>query len=325
VDLVEMCTVFGIILTRRRGTQEYHGRCPSCGGSDSADRFVVWPKLADEGSKCVGRYWCRKNCGCGGDSISFAMRYLDLSFRDAYLLATGSVPEKVLKSKPRPTGKGAQSKALLLPSTVGLDVELHPIKPDHLAYLESRGISSSLAKEFGLGSTKDGTAISIPIWYQEVLVGVKYKNCKEGAKLRFWSATGSYGGAALYRSFKGPPGKALWIVESELDAIMLSPWVPSVLAVRSASNNMDQISYDAIKGASVVMLSPDMDDPGLDSAIRFAEQFNQMGAKGVLVVAPYEPHKDVGDFVQSRTDKEAAIQEVVNFGNDIVKKKGWKS
>lgn len=53
---------------------EYHGPCPSCGGTD---RFCVWPERGK-----TGRFWCRQ-CGRKGDSIQYLRDFRGLSFLEA--------------------------------------------------------------------------------------------------------------------------------------------------------------------------------------------------------------------------------------------------
>ena len=68
-----------------RGSAEYAGPCPGCGGTD---RFRVWPeKREGEGS-----YWCR-GCGKTGDLVQFFVDFQGMKYSDAFR-AAGREPLK---------------------------------------------------------------------------------------------------------------------------------------------------------------------------------------------------------------------------------------
>lgn len=62
---------------------EYASACPGpvCKG-EGRDRFHVWPRRANRGGKCLGRYWCRQ-CGIAGDTIQYLIDVDGMSYSAA--------------------------------------------------------------------------------------------------------------------------------------------------------------------------------------------------------------------------------------------------
>ncbi len=98
---------------RRRGSDEYHGPCPHCGGSD---RFIVWPGP-------TGRFWCRR-CGCRGDVID-AYRLVrptaDFHAAVAELAADVGLPAPEAEAK-RPPAAAPATDRLVLTSFGGVPI-----------------------------------------------------------------------------------------------------------------------------------------------------------------------------------------------------------
>lgn len=78
---------------RNRGSVEYSGSCPFCGGTD---RFRVWPDYRpapDAPDYRQGRWECmRGHCGRRGDAIDYVQYRDGVNFYQAYRIVVGTAP-----------------------------------------------------------------------------------------------------------------------------------------------------------------------------------------------------------------------------------------
>src|SRR5258706_8203812 len=95
MNLFDLATRAGLFPKLAASTDggEYHSACPDCGGTD---RFYIQPNKRM--NKCYGTYRCRK-CGIYGDSISFAIKILNWSYKESLeVLSTHSLSPSSVKS-----------------------------------------------------------------------------------------------------------------------------------------------------------------------------------------------------------------------------------
>lgn len=133
---------------------EYHGPCPSCGGTD---RFHVWPEQGDHGT-----FWCR-SCKLGGDAIEYLMKIDGMSFPAACKEVGKELPELEEYQAPhfkRPAADTFQARTIAAPVDAWVEhaSKFAAICHDHLLdnqeqldYLAARGISTASVIKYRLG------------------------------------------------------------------------------------------------------------------------------------------------------------------------------
>ncbi|MCF8026136.1 MAG: toprim domain-containing protein [Desulfobacteraceae bacterium] len=150
-----------------RGSMEYAGPCPGCGGTD---RFRVWPeKREGEGS-----YWCRM-CGKAGDLVQFFVDFQGMDYPTAFR-AAGREPLKGQSSAyyyRQAASKAVAGDMIKGATTPGENLRSHdtPVETwqvkartlvdwshkqllknnDALQWLKDRGIGMNEIKSFSLG------------------------------------------------------------------------------------------------------------------------------------------------------------------------------
>jgi hypothetical protein len=120
--------------------------------------------------------------------------------------------------------------------------------------------------------------------------------------------------------FRGADGvrDGVWVVESELDAIMLTQHVRTVIALRSATNPIDQFAKAALLSNSPIISCPDNDWAGYDGNLVFIWYCEDQIKRRVVTCRVVEPHKDVGDFVMAGGN----LEEFVNMAYQKAELKG---
>ena len=250
---------------------------------------MVWP--AHRSDRCEGKYFCRQ-CRITGDAIGFAIDVLRLDYVAAVKKVTG-IALPCRRRKP-PAKSGPVWKEVEI-DPASIQAELFPLTAEHSAYLAQRGIPRHVAEHFELGSSKTGHAISIPIRIEGRLVGVKYKAWPQQEGPRFYAAPGSYGGMHVFDGLGAGPG--IWVVESELDAIMLSQHVSCVLALRSVANPFDQIAKAALKANSPIISCPDNDDAGWEWNVVFILYCTHKLKRSPVTCRVPKEYKDIGHLI----------------------------
>ncbi|GBC62959.1 zinc-binding protein [Desulfonema ishimotonii] len=282
----------GIQVRKQAGTNggEYAGPCPFCGGED---RFRVWPEQ--------GRYWCRV-CGAKGDAI----QYLRDKHGKGYLEACqglGIEPKKyqntkhnhsVVRPKEVRETKHGKSQEWQKQAMSFLKWSQEQLQGNQKAreYLASRGIKDT---SFFGWNPKD-------IWQDRSKWGLPPEtNQKTGKPKKVWLPSGivipSFAGEQLERIrirrsdtdqnkyiwVSGSIGKPLilgqnrqaWvIVESELDGYLIHQHagdIVSVMALGSAQQKPDQISFAMLIKADMVLIALDTDEAGAKGSRNFWE------------------------------------------------------
>ena len=270
---------------------EYCGPCPWCGGHD---RFRVWPEK--------GRWWCR-GCGKAGDEIQYLIDRRGLSFKEACLFL-GRELQRPKANKPTPTiwepkeskepGELWQAKARAF-----LNEAINNLwTPDGEAMLvwlkTNKGLNDATIKEARLGYNPsdlyepraawgldpiikdDGTekrlwipaGLIIPLITNNKIMRLRIRRDDPGNGPRYVIISGSQTTPLII----GKDKAAFVIVESELDALLLSQEagdIIGVIALGTAQAKPDGETDKLLKAAPLILISLDTDDAGTKASWKF--------------------------------------------------------
>jgi DNA primase len=295
MTILDLLSQDGIEIKRAASTHggEYAGPCPKCGGRD---RFRAWP---EEGEG--GRYWCR-GCEKGGDCIEYLREVRNLSYQDACSFL-GRDPGTMDTDK-RPVNKPQWEPREIATPFDGW-VEKCSAFVDYcksqlwseegkntLDWLKSeRGLSEETIKTFHLGWNPQD------LWRERKTWGLPDEFKPDGKAKKLWLPGGvvipHYADKALQRARirrfnpdQGPPycivsgsstgpmilgdnHKVYVIVESELDAILLHQEIgdmAGVISLGNAQTRPDKVTAELLRGADLILIALDGDDPGAKEA-----------------------------------------------------------
>ncbi|MBY0110027.1 MAG: toprim domain-containing protein [Candidatus Babeliaceae bacterium] len=271
------------------GGGEYHSSCPACGGRD---RFFIQPSR--QMSKCFGSYCCRQ-CGIFGDSLKFAQKFLNYSFRDAADAVNATLPEITMSFD-----RSSKLVSLQEPPAIWKEKATDFVNHAHerllqetdvLTYLQARGLPVDAVVRYKLGWSDineflprvswglgkqlrpDGKqnllwlpkGIVIPSIEQSgSVVRLKVRRCdwKSDDKLpKYVAISGSMNGLSRV----GSKQRIVIVVESELDAYALYYEVGDfacVVAVGSNIKNPDYVVDSLAKSATRLLICSDKDAAG---------------------------------------------------------------
>ncbi len=273
---------------------EFAGPCLWCGGQD---RFRVWPE--QDG----GRYWCR-NCGKHGDTIQYLRDKRGLTFQDACRFI-GRVPGP-RASATRPVPAAWEPKEATSPAAAWQE-SARTFLDRAVAELWSReggAIREWLKRKKGLGDAtieKASLGYSAADLYEARTAWGLAPALKEDGKERCqWLPSGLViphiingavnrlrvrrdkpGDGARYICISGSSpspmtmnldGAATIIVESELDALLLSQEagdLVGVVALGSAQAKPDKKTHEILKRASLILVALDADEAGAKASWSF--------------------------------------------------------
>ena len=281
-------------VARTRGG-EYAGACPWCGGED---RFRVWPE------RNGGRYWCR-GCGKTGDCIQWLRERRGLSFMDAcrYLgrepgMRSGSArhPEPAVwepKEANAPLEAWqTRARTFLDQATAALWSEQGESMREWLR--AKKGLQDATIREASLGYNPADIFAPRKSW------GLAHELKEEGKERRQWLPRGlvipllrggeihrlrirrdAPGDGARYVVIGGSSsapmtmnfdGDATIIVESELDALLLSQEagdLVGVVALGSVQAKPDKKTHEILKHKNLILVALDVDDAGAKASWSF--------------------------------------------------------
>jgi DNA primase len=293
--LLDLLNQDGISVKRISGTNggEYAGPCPLCGGTD---RFRLWPEQGDG-----GKWWCRQ-CGKGGDAIQYLREHRGLGYREACLLL-GQEPKSRKSFDWKPNRATWQPREITEPpGSWQVRAEVFVVQSertlwsvagsDALAWLHGRGLVDGMIQAHRLGWNAE------PLWLNRQAWGLPQVLKDNGRPKKLWLPAGLVipkitGEAAdviqrvrirqpegepryylVPGSETGPlviPGEAgaCVVVESELDAVLLSQEAGSlctVIALGNAQARPDQATTELLQAAGVVLVALDSDQAGAKEA-----------------------------------------------------------
>ena len=262
---------------------EYAGPCPFC--QDGKDRFRVWPEK--------DKFWCRQ-CNKSGDSIQYLRDLHGMSFKQA-AEATGKVIPLKYQPKAKPITPDWEPSASVFPCEAWRKRAGRVLRrsqqllwsDDGEAVRERLAIARCLGEDaiqrhglgwiplevfdskaaWGLDSGKLAlpAGVVIPCWRDDKLVRLRIRQSKPDAKPKYWTVAGSVGVPLIIDNGRD----TVIILESDLDAILIDQEVgnlTSVIALGSCSGKPDIEAHELITRSKRVLLSPDYDDAGKQSA-----------------------------------------------------------
>lgn len=311
---------------------EYHGPCPSCGGTD---RFHIWPAQGEHGT-----FWCR-SCDLGGDAIEYLMTIEGIHFRDACKEVGKELPENDDYQAPR--FRRPSSAETFQPRVVAGPADLwiqHAEKfvqwaheqllanPEQLAWCAARGLGLEAVKTYRLGWNPGEKGKDLyrarEAWGLETVL----KENGKGKKL--WLPIGivipCYQGGTLHRvRIRRPEGdpryylvpgsgtspmllgenmKAFVIVEAELDAILIHHLAGDLTGAISQGNSTakpDAIASVPLNSAIAILVALDSDDAGMNAAVWWKKHYPQAERW------PVPAGKDPGDAHKAGVDLRAWV------------------
>lgn len=240
---------------------EFAGGCPWCGDGGKggkSDRFHIWPAQGNHGT-----YWCRM-CGKGGDAIKFLIDHRGMDFKAA-CAHLGLHPD-ILGPKTGKPAAGWQPQAANSPADVWADHARKFVdwcherlleRKDEQAWLAERGIGLEMIAKYRLGYNPAHA------WREGSAWGVTLDKKADGKMKKLWLPRGlvipmiNPDGRVHRLRVRQPdqeprylviPGsgrepllsreaEAIFVVESELDAILLDGIVGDLVGVVAMGND----------------------------------------------------------------------------------------
>ncbi|MCB2216377.1 MAG: toprim domain-containing protein [Desulfobulbaceae bacterium] len=255
----------------RKGPNEYTSPCPACGGDD---RFII----RVDGKQ---RYWCRQ-CGVKGDAIEYLRSFHGLSFAEAAEQVGREITNKPTTTTIRPTRPRQEQ-----PAKWGTEAK-KLIDYAHRALIQNtkalswllaeRGIRRETAECFRLGWIErnlfvdkdrfglpaDGKKLFIPsgLLIPRLSQRIRVRRDNPDKYGRYYVLPGS----DTHPLIIGDPHQTTGvIVESELDAILLSQETTRPLYIVALGSTSTKLSTDLVTSlwsCPVVLVALDSDDAG---------------------------------------------------------------
>ncbi len=267
---------------------EYHSPCPACGGKD---RFIIWDKL--------NRYMCRQ-CNKKGDEIQYYKDFRGLSYveacqkignelRDNPFVKRGSLQEERLASCFEPRIAKMPSLKWRLAAVSFSQYCYEQLKKTRFALdlFQKRGFSEQTIDQFHLGWNpntlwlererwgigSEGKKLWIPkglliptydcTTRELVKLKIRRSDWYDGDTLpKYVEISGSMQTPSVYG---GAEGKPVFVVESELDAILLQQCAGDLccsMALGGASKRPDAVAHQLLVNAPAIVFSLDVDHAG---------------------------------------------------------------
>lgn len=330
-NLLDILADRSLPLARVSGNKggEYHGPCPSCGGTD---RFHVWPEQGKEGT-----FWCRQ-CDMAGDAIQFLRDVDGLSFGEACRALGRDLPPRPDATTPRPARPAWQPDAAPAPpadvwrtraqALVTWAADHLPRHPQAVSWLAERGIDAATSRRFRLGWNpgENGHDIYRPreawglpeklkdngrptkLWIPQGLI-IPWQQDGQAVRIRIRRPEGEPKYYVLPGSSPAPlvappshcAARAWLLVESELDAILLAGVVDAahlpvgVIGLGTSARKPDAALTGLIRDSLSILLALDFDQAGTKALDFWRREFSQ--AKHHPPVLGKDPGEDYAQGV----------------------------
>lgn len=321
---------------------EYHSPCPACGGND---RFHVWPEQ-NEGSGSYWCRGCGKGgdniqflIDFDGMTYPEACASLEVEPARSKPFRSPELPRKPnVRSAASESRKNINSTSFSFsPPRLWTEKAEKLVSWAHenllrnrpqLEWLKARGIEKPAIEKYRLGwipedmwrprsswglekQINEKTGKPKTIWFPEGLVIPKRNdNCPIRVRIRRPQGEPRYyliPGSSMEMMTAAGPGRAVIIVESELDLIMIDAVAgdtTGAVALGSSSAKPDATAFDLIRKAAVVLNAIDYDDAGAKAVLWWTQNFPNARRWPVPV------GKDPGDAFKSGID----IREWITLG-----------
>jgi len=324
LDLIPSAGSFKHVAATSGG--EWAGPCPECGG---VDRFLIWPHHP-RGVGKGGRFMCR-GCGKQGDGIQYLIDFHGMGYREAckvFLVMPRERrkfhPSRVSKAvwTPKPsTLPGDLWQAAAIRFARGCMAELDK-SPEGQAYVRSRGLTLATCRRLGIGWNTVNRFDSLQAWglseeadletgkprrlwlpaglvipttaENRTITSLKIRRSGWQETDRFPKYVAVKGGVPSPYTLDAMPGKPVVVVESELDAALISQEagdLVAAMALGTAKGKPDQTATAFLRAAPGVLVSLDYDEAGKAAWPWWKETFPS------ALPCPVPKGKDVGDIV----------------------------
>lgn len=288
MNVLDLAKEFGLMPKRTASTNggEYHSSCPNCGGSN---RFCIWPE-----EKLGGRYWCRQ-CNQNGDAIEFCKKFIGMSFidackkvgqegvsinREAFKLKQKSFspvnldkPNEIWRKQALEFVSSSHQSLCQNPNLINLDkdrgLNLQTIKNFKLGW--NNDDLFQLRRDWGLSVIPNGSisiclpkGIVIPSFRNDQLIRIKVRRgnwIQSDSYPKYQIVSGGINSPSLY----GDPTKPLFLIEAELDAMLVQQMAGdlcSCISLGGVSNKPDIWIHEVLQEAKLVLYSLDFDEAG---------------------------------------------------------------
>ena len=322
--LLDLAIEKGLSPVRVSNTEggEYHSACPLCGGKD---RFVIQPYK--QGTRCIGRYFCRQCKPKGGDTLSFCIDIMGKTYQEAEQIVGVNTLKSHNKSFTSSNFFHKQIKKELAPLNKPPDLWIekaselidlcHKNLLQHeasLKYLCNRGVTLEAVNKYKIGLCLQDQYPVRSSWGLEeeplkelwvpvgiiiptiepsgviVAIKVRCRNYKKDDKYpKYVAIPGSAKGLRFYGNKKLD---VMIIVESEFDAIAIDASAGDIafaIAVGGCTKNPDNVSDYYAKNKKHVLVFPDndLDNTGQKMSDKWQKDFDSIRIENGLT--PLKP------------------------------------
>jgi len=296
MNILELMQSDGLSYKKVANTRggEYHGPCPFCGGND---RFRIQPAR--------DYYTCRA-CGIYGDSIKYLREFRKMKYFDALILLGREPsfmnkpipPILVPKQEKQAPPEAWQTKA----TTFAMQAQARlweSVGAKMRQWLrEEKGLSDTTIKQAGLGFNPADIYEQREVWGLEPMLNdkgnpkkiwlpaglvipfslqgkvqrLRIRRNDPGDGDRYIVASGSYMGPMI---LENPKTKAVILVESELDAILIKQEAGDlgvVVSLGSAQAKPNKATEELLRAAQTILIALDDDEAGAKAAWTFWKQ-----------------------------------------------------
>jgi len=310
--------------------------CPFCGGKD---RFLIWPNNRPEKG---GRFWCRA-CERHGDAITYLREQKGMSYRDACALIGIKSGLRSLRSQPpsriKKDSTGLSTKTSVDPPLIwqrmaaaivqeGLAGWQTPRGFDAFRFLsEQKGLTWQTIVAYRLGFNPAVKYIPRKLWglpldnskksvWLPPGVIIPLQGCNTILRLRFrtddpdmryYIVPGS-STAPYLLGYQGP-NRPLVVLESELDAILLSQVVGDIVnvaALGSAQARPDPFLDNEARTAPLLFCLLDFDKAGETASKKWQQTYAVNYRRPILPTG-----KDPSDAYKAGVDLRAWLTSLI--------------
>ena len=242
--------------------------CPFC--NDKEKHFAI--NLSTGAFKCMRE----GHCGVQGSWYDFQRRFNDspVPLDDDYAFYKKTEP--VVYKKP--------------------EIQAFNLSEPALNYLHSRGFKDDVIRQFKLAETGQGTAIAIPYYKNDKIVGVKYRSFLDK---KMWNEKETE--PVLFNRENCSEAESLIIVEGEFDAISFKHYGLDVVSVPNGTGDVRwiEVEWEWLEQFQKIYLAFDYDTAGQKCAEQIAGRLGRWRCYNVIL-----PEKDANDCLKNGVTKE---------------------
>lgn len=313
----ELLTESGARSIKKKG-DEFIANCPHPSHDDKNPSFNI---------NSQGLFKCH-SCGYKGNILQLTSDVKGLSKEDSikWLSQQTGIPlkEKVKKKKPKRTGMAGKTV-----SSMEVDSFKRAMQDERQAGLRARIVKDwclpdeSIIAELELGYSVKEERVCIPIRD----AGGRYRNIRMYSFVDRQNKIKSYlpglGDNYLYpvEGFKDQDN-VIWLFEGEKDCICARAHGLNSMTVTAGSKSWDSSWNDKFKDKTVYICY-DIDEAGMDGALRIANQLCHKSAEVKIIVLPIagmigSNGNELNDFVDFMSDGGGSIQSLITLAEGTI-------